>query len=94
MANSALGPGQHDATDDVFGVMLSAAFEDRSVLEIVEREDGFISRLPACRYFDPVSNGARSRWSLAQSEAHNVPQKKSASADEPRRSRAPRHRPV
>ena len=46
--------------DDVFGAMLSAAFEDRSVREIVDREDGFINRLPASRYIEPLSasNGA------------------------------------
>lgn len=47
--------------------MLTAAFEDRSVLEIVERDDGFINRLPAARYFDPASeSSAVDRWALDQ----------------------------
>ncbi|MER6971169.1 class I SAM-dependent methyltransferase [Nocardioides sp. NPDC000445] len=51
----------------MFGAMLTAAFEDRSVLEIVERDDGFLNRLSAARYFDPVSEwSAVDRWALDQ----------------------------
>lgn len=41
--------------DDVFGAMLTAALDDRSVLETAEQDDGFANTLPASRYFDPVS---------------------------------------
>ena len=44
-----------------------AAFEDRSVLEIVERDDGLTNRRPAARYPDPVSEwSAVDRWALDQ----------------------------
>lgn len=53
--------------DDVFGAMLTAAFDDRSVLETVERDDGFVNTLPASRYFDPLSAwNAVDRWAVAQ----------------------------
>lgn len=53
--------------DDVFGTMLMEAFDDRSVVETVEREDGFVNALPAARYFDPVPAWtAVDRWALDQ----------------------------
>ena len=53
--------------DDVFGTMLQAAYEDRSVMEIVERDDGFVNTLPGSRYFDPVSAwNTVDRWALDQ----------------------------
>lgn len=48
-------PERRDLMDDVFGAMLTAALDDRSVLETVERDDGFVNTLPASRYFDAVS---------------------------------------
>lgn len=48
-------PERRDLMDDVFGAMLTAALDDRSVLETAEQDDGFANTLPASRYFDPVS---------------------------------------
>lgn len=53
--------------DDVFGAMLTAAFEDRSVLEIAGRDDGFDNTLPGSRYFDRASAwSAVDRWAVDQ----------------------------
>lgn len=52
---------------DVFGAMLMAALYDRSVLEVVERADGFVNTLPSSRYFDPPDAWkAVDRWAIEQ----------------------------
>lgn len=52
---------------DVFGAMLTAAYEDPSVPEVTERDDGFLNTLRASRYFDPISEWTEvDRWALDQ----------------------------
>lgn len=47
--------------------MLMAAMDDRSVLEIVERADGFVNTLPGSRYFDPPDAWKSvDRWATEQ----------------------------
>ncbi len=39
-------------TGDAFGALLASQLESGTAIEIVERDDGYISAIPAARYFD------------------------------------------